>query len=1199
MMKVTAILLFALGLPLRSAADITIYYDNSATKWSKVKIHYWDNPSTTWSGVDMTQINNGTIWKYTFTQDVSTLKGFLFNNGTGSGDANQTDDYKKVPVDKHLYKGAGGNKGAVTDCGVYQGDDPDPNPNPNPNPDPEPEPDPEPDTDACYWLDPAKPSQNDHAVLHFNATKDGGKLKDQNEVWVYIGLITSKSTGDKDWKHVQATHWNSLDDKCRMTKDASNPNLYTLDFTHSIAEWFGMFSDEKASKIAVIFRTKDGETQQHANDQFITLKPAPIDPIDPTTSPLGKFQSFSDDNTSVTVQAEKGKLIITPYAPEVVRILTLKNNASKTEPRKSIAVKSSPAATYSTDENDERLDINISGGITVRVAKNSSLVSYLDADDKLILAENKGMENSDGSHSASFLGAADAAFYGGGYNGTYGNIDGMTITMRNTQTGNWHADDQPPHNINVPVCVSSNGYGLFFDDVYNNSTLTPSAGGTVYRSNSTSPIAYYFMGGGSMEKVMENYTWLTGRQDMPPYWALGYITSRYGYRSASEACDIINGIKGIDIPLDGIVFDLFWQGSTPAGMGNLNWDKTTFSDPKGMMKEFKDKGIATICITEPFFTSNSKNYNTLKDKGYFADDDVSNMSWLQSDKVGLLDATNPDALKWMNDFYTARTREGVTGWWLDLGEPEQHDPDSQHKGGTYNEIHNEFGNLWVEATYNNLKENFPNQRQFLMPRAATAGIQRYSAFPWTGDIQRSWKGLQAQVPALVNAAMSGIGYLGSDIGGFITEGHSYDNLYLRWVELGVFYPMMRTHCDLKSFAEPHLYPNVKDDVRKFINMRYSYLPYTYTLSYFNSRYGTPLARPANANDAYKPRLADSKNSYLWGRDIYVAPVMEENAVSRSISFPDGVWYDLNNPAKKYEGGRATSAQSYSAPLNTLPAFARGGSFITRFGQDAYTNTASIDRSKLRIDYYYPSDDAANLDCWHYEDDHATPDPVAGGKYRLTHMRAYNILGSPTFSFTREGNGYDGEPASQEIRLTFHGVRNINDIEKMFMVDQVPAGETDRSVRNAEANGLVDGDSSVIGQCFTQEQFENAAHNCYYLDTANKQLHAKLNVAPSKHFELGLQITGIPTGLESLTGGDIILEYADGMISYSLDGSYTGAGIDIYNLAGIHVAHIGSLAADGMMHQTPLSIPAGTYIATLTASTPDAVKVSKKAKFLAR
>ena len=138
-----------------------------------------------------------------------------------------------------------------------------------------------------------------------------------------------------------------------------------------------------------------------------------------------------------------------------------------------------------------------------------------------------------------------------------------------------------------------------------------------------------------MESVLENYTFLTGRQELPPYWALGYITSRYGYRTRQEAEGVISSIKAAGLPIDAIVFDLYWQGAENSGMGNLDWYKANWNNPQEMLSNFNQQGVKTICITEPFFTSNTVNYEPLRQKGYFADEDVADMGWLGANKVGL------------------------------------------------------------------------------------------------------------------------------------------------------------------------------------------------------------------------------------------------------------------------------------------------------------------------------------------------------------------------------------------------------------------------------------------------------------------------------------------------------------------------------------------------------------------------------------
>ena len=144
-------------------------------------------------------------------------------------------------------------------------------------------------------------------------------------------------------------------------------------------------------------------------------------------------------------------------------------------------------------------------------------------------------------------------------------------------------------------------------------------------------------------------------------------------------------------------------------------------------------------------------------------------------------------------------------------------------------------------------------------------MQRFNAFPWTGDIARTWEGLKAQVPALVSGAMSGVSYLGSDIGGFSADNIGTNaDLYRRWVQLGVFYPSMRTHSATEPEVWRDAYKSVRDDVRDAINLRYAYLPYTYSQSYAYTRFGTPMARPANFNDRDYPGNLRTASTLISG-----------------------------------------------------------------------------------------------------------------------------------------------------------------------------------------------------------------------------------------------------------------------------------------------------------------------------------------------
>lgn len=871
---------------------------------------------------------------------------------------------------------------------------------------------------------------------------------------------------------------------------------------------------------------------------------------------LGEYRSWKLDGNSVTVTAANGILTLTPYNDRIVKVFT-RVTGDDTPERRSISVCASPQGNFAVTEQTDAIVLN-TGAIVVTVDKTDCHICFADKAGKVILREKDGLDNSVAPRMASFEGMNDAAFYGGGYNGRRINHDGNYLVMNNRQTGGWDCDWEAPHNICIPFVVSTAGYGLYFDDHYRNARLTPSAKGTTYYSGSPTPVAYYFIASadGNMASVLENYTFLTGRQELPPYWALGYMTSRYGYHSQAEAQNVVASVKNAGLPLDAIVFDLYWQGEGNNGMGNLDWYTPKFPDAAKMMAEFADQGVKTICITEPFFTSDSRNYSVLKQKGYLADDDVSNMWWLGSDKVGLIDASNPEAMDWMWQFYKQRTDEGMGGWWLDLGEPESHDDDSKHMGGTVDQIHNEFGDLWTSRVYRGYKEDFPEVRPFIMPRAGTAGMQRYSTFPWSGDIRRSYKGLRAQIPALLSAGMSGVGYLGNDVGGFAADGVGTDaQLYLRWIEMSTFSPMMRTHSTDRP--EPYLpeYAGVFDAVKKHLHLRYSYLPYTYTLAWENAVKGTPLARPLNFHDSAdaKPSPADCIDQYLWGRDILVAPVVTENTFKRSITFPQGTWVDLNDLTKVYAGG---STVDYDVPLEKLPCFGRVGAFIPQFSQTAYTTSSEIDNTRLTVTYLMSKSSPAATDrSVMFDDDHTSTTTLADGRYLLTTFEGESLADGLVIRIAHKGT-YTGAPAVRTYTFVVPGytasVRNVNTPE----TDLTPVQ--------------------------SREAFDAAPDNCYFIDTDNtlyikKALPTDANAAITVSAGSG-GVAAIPAESQ------VCLEYsqASQAFSYSIPAGATASTLTIVDLSGCVVAEYNALAATSAVCQT--SVPAmapGLYLASLT------------------
>ncbi len=1135
-MKLKQTLLAATLLASLPAAAAVVYYDNSETNWQTPHIHYWNgsNPSS-WPGTAMQNAGIAdapNLWKY----DVGNNTGCLFN--AGDGDPSKTGDF--TVADNTVYN----HSGSIANLNAYLaqlqggGDTPE-------------------NGQYTVWFDNIYNCNNIHAY-----------------VW-------DKSDGD----HVYSATWPGTE----MTYDAAK-HLYKFSFTctRSNPDLYVIIDSTEAGcahqtgnlKLLNNFvYTHDGA--QASVDDYVRSNPA---------APLGAVTDWVNDGTVVTLSCEKGSLAITPWAPWIVKVFTLPQNPSVAEERRSISIPSSPEADFSVSETDDAILIAISGGLTVSVDKSSSLVTFLDAKGT-ILAESKGLQNEGSTRKVSFLPAGDSAFYGGGYNGGWTNWNGHTMTMNNTQTGNWVAGTNPPHCITIPFFISDGGYGVYFDDHYRGATLSPSVNGTSYSTGSQNPIAYYFVGGENrdMEQVMANYTLLTGRQEMPAYWGLGYITSRYGYHNRAEGEQVVNNIKAMPLPLDAIVFDLYWQGDDEYHLGTLNWG-SNFPNPKDMMKGFLDKNVHTICITEPYFTHLCPNYNTLRDRGYFADESVNDMDWLHSNQVGLIDSSNPDAMNWMAQFYKQRTHEGIDGWWMDLGEPERHDYDSHHMGGSVDQVHNEFSLLWQKAIHEQMRAEFPDRRLLFMPRSGTAGMQHYAAFPWTGDIRRSWDGLEAQVPALVNSSMSGIGYMGSDVGGFIASSTDA-NLYLRWIEFAVFSPAMRTHS--QNDPEPYLghYTSVADGIKKFVNLRYQYLPYLYNLAYSNTYQGLPLARPANFHDEDRSTLANCKDAYLWGRDIFVAPVLN-NTNSRMITFPDGDWIDMNDWKTRYAGGQTVT---YNAKLEVLPHFARVGSFIPRYTQSVFTSTAEASKSDFTIDYILdPLNPTATG--FLYEDDHEDPMPVEHDNYILTEFSSeLDSDGGLAIVVRRSGTVHNDAPEAHNYTLIVHNY----EMPYEGAVYGGP-GNVARPARAAALSEEGDTEDYKFNTASSAEELQASDGNGYYYDPDNKKLHIRFQAAPTDGFVLAANNNGVLTGLESVTGeGLITLGYADGELLYSIPAGFKEAEVAISNVAGAEIARVADLNCDGYRNSRALDLPAGIYLAKVKARNAANLPAARSFKFIVK
>lgn len=718
----------------------------------------------------------------------------------------------------------------------------------------------------------------------------------------------------------------------------------------------------------------------------------------------------------VTATTADGRMVtLTVISDDIIKVTNLA--AGEVAPKSYSAVLQPEVFTGNVTRSGDTQVLTTASGVVATLNDLTGAVTIVAG--RNVLADNGVRTTADGKQTLSLSTVGKCSFYGAGERGHSLNLAGDTLVMYNRQNYGYTGSDPriSQMNITMPMFVSSAGYAVLFDD-YAAAEMVMS-NPVKYTSESREPISYYFInGGGSMRKAVSQYTRLTGRQELPPFWALGYITSKYGYKTAAETNGVIDTLKMKGYPVDGVVLDLYWYGKEE-DMGRLEWEPQQWGDHKKMLADLKERGVNTVIISQPYVLRNGKaidNYNELAPRGMFCRDSVGNPHevtiWVG--EGGMFDVSNPDTRLWLRNRYKKLTDEGVTGWWGDLGEPEVHPETIYHYNGkTAREYHNLYGNEWSRIIYELFEEEYPDTRLMTLMRGGTAGLQRFSVYPWSTDVSRSWGGLTPQVIIMLNSGMSGLGYMSHDVGGFaIDEACPVDpELYVRWLQLGTFSPILRTHA--QQVAEPYRYPEQQDIILDLIKTRYKWLPYNYTLAYENASEGLPMVRSLNFYGECCGCMDKITDQYLWGRDVMVAPVMTQGATSRTIKFPNGQWVDMSHPENLYEG--KTSVE-YDAPLAVLPIFARAGAFIP---QASYQmgNTGDYDASRYEV-LYYPRGGKSEYTM--YEDNRLSAQSLEKGEYLLVKFSGDDNATATTIDVQSEG-GYPSMPMVKRLTMKLPGV----------------------------------------------------------------------------------------------------------------------------------------------------------------------------------
>lgn len=600
---------------------------------------------------------------------------------------------------------------------------------------------------------------------------------------------------------------------------------------------------------------------------------------------------------------------------------------------------------------------------------------------------------------------------------------GHSYVMWNTDVFGWGANTDPLYE-DVPFFIALHGgkaYGIFFDNTYRSSFDFGSELPNVYSFGAEGgEMNYYFIAGPAPQTVIERFTELVGRMPLPPLWSLGYQQSRYSYSPEKEVRFIADNFRLRHIPCDVIYLDIAYMN----GYRVFTWNKTRFPNPPRLLSDLRREGFHVVTILDP---------GIKVDPGYWvyqqgiAGNDFVKMpdGRVYEGEVwpgvsAFPDFTSPKVRAWWGGLYRGLISDGVAGFWNDMNEPSIFNVPSKtmpldaifyDRGlkSPHAKIHNVYGMLMSEATRDGVLRLRPQERTFVLTRDTYAGGQRYAAV-WTGDNTSTWDHLRLSLPEIMGMGLSGLTFAGADIGGF-AESPSPD-LYTRWLEAGVFYPLARTHTTLGTREQdPWSYGVRREEInRSSIDLRYRLLPYLYNAFYQSSKTGLPVMKALLLDYPADPEAVSQQEEFLLGDDLLVAPVVKDGEWNWSVYLPKGEWFDFWSD-HIYEGPKSVTV---NAPLGRIPLFVRGGAIIPTRQVVEYTGEAPLDPLTLEI---YPAGSSARE---YYEDDGLSFKYESGDFF----IEKVSVLADQTGVTVRVGARQGSyEPPARSLVLKIHAVRD--------------------------------------------------------------------------------------------------------------------------------------------------------------------------------
>jgi alpha-D-xyloside xylohydrolase len=516
--------------------------------------------------------------------------------------------------------------------------------------------------------------------------------------------------------------------------------------------------------------------------------------------------------------------------------------------------------------------------------------------------------------------------------------------------------------ICIPFFQSLKGYGLFWDN-YSPTLFSDNPQETAFESEVGKGADYYFLYGGGGDGVVARMRELTGQAPLMPLWVYGFLQSRERYKTQFELMEVVRKYRALQVPIDGIIQDWQYWGRD-SNWNAMQFDPVTYPKPKLMVDSVHAYHTHLFVVAWPGFGPLTRQYSDLAARHMLINFDT----WPPNAGAKPYDPYNPAA----RDLYWSYLDKGVfalgvDAWWLDSSEPDhintkESDFDQPTYLGSYRSVQNAFPLMHVGGVYTHQRKTTSAKRVVILTRSAFAGQQRFGSCNWSGDVRSDWKVFRAQIPAGLNLSLTGIPYWNTDIGGFFAgrfardggaKNPEFQELYTRWMQFAVFTPFMRSHGtdiprEIYQFGAPG--QPIFDIQEKFIDLRYSLLPYIYSTAWEVTHRAGSFMRPLFADFPQDTAVYNLGSEYMFGRSLLVSPVTEKGSSMQRVYLPSGAdWIDFWT-GERFTGGRSVIK---GTPMDILPVYVRAGSILPWGPEVQYATEKKWDDLEIRV---YPGAD---------------------------------------------------------------------------------------------------------------------------------------------------------------------------------------------------------------------------------------------------